>query len=512
MGYCCVRKIITDQGAAVTSIAAGGLGEASPAKQPTLSMRALKQRFGRWLLVSDLAVIAGAVLLAQTIRFGQLNPQDALRFIHVNYYVVSASIVPLWMAALAINSSRSPKIFGNGLEQSKKVFGAAFAVFGVLAVVSTLLRIDIARGYLAVAFPVGLVGLLLSRWASRRYVVRSRLRGQFSSSVLAVGNPRSVRELAESFSRHPADGLRLVGTCGPGMESWDELWVPGADSVPVVCGDSNIVDAVRRSGADTVILTSGHLTPDEIRDLSWDLEKLDVDLILAPGMVDVAAPRLQVRLAAGQPLIDVEKPRYSGAKRFQKRAFDVCFSTGFLCAVSPVMFIAAAAIKLTSRGPVFYLSERVGLDGKSFRMVKFRTMVIDADKRVAELADRNEVHGGVLFKMHDDPRVTSTGRLLRRYSIDELPQFFNVLAGTMSVVGPRPPLPGEADTYDLRTRRRLLVRPGITGLWQISGRSDLSWEDSVRLDLSYVENWSMLSDLVIAMSTAKAVFGHSGAY
>ena len=178
----------------------------------------------------------------------------------------------------------------------------------------------------------------------------------------------------------------------------------------------------------------------------------------------------------------------------------------------PVMALAALAVKLDSRGPVFYLSERVGLDGRSFRMVKFRTMVVDAEARLAELAALNESEGGVLFKMREDPRITRVGKLLRRYSIDELPQFFNVLNGSMSVVGPRPPLPSEADKYDLRTRRRLLVRPGITGLWQISGRSDLSWEDSVRLDLSYVENWSMVSDLVIAMSTAKAVFSHSGAY
>ncbi len=491
----------------MADVAAIGLGDAVTAVGAKVGLHAMQQRFGRWLLVSDFAVVLAAVLLAQAIRFGelpQLNSSTALQSTGFSYFVVSVLIVAIWMAALTINASRSPKLFGNGLDESRKVFTATFAVFGVVAVISILLKIDLARGYLAIALPFGLFGLLLSRWAARRYLVHARLRGDFSNAVLAVGNPRSVRHLADSFGRNPADGLRLVGAYGPGLRD--------GDSGHVVFDDCEIAEAVRRCGADTVVLTSGHLTPDEIRDLSWELEKIDVDLILAPGMVDVATPRLRVQLAAGQPLIHVEAPRYSRAKRFQKRAFDVAFASAFLIAVSPVMALAALAIKLDSRGPVFYLSERVGLDGQSFRMVKFRTMVVDADKRVAELAHLNESEGGVLFKMRDDPRITRIGKLLRRYSIDELPQFFNVLDGSMSVVGPRPPLPSEADRYDLRTRRRLLVRPGITGLWQISGRSDLSWEDSVRLDLSYVENWSMVSDLVIAMSTAKAVFSHSGAY
>ena len=241
------------------------------------------------------------------------------------------------------------------------------------------------------------------------------------------------------------------------------------------------------------------------------MEKLDVDLVVAPGMVDVAAPRMSVWLVGGQSLIHVEKPQYSGAKRFDKRAFDVVFSLMVLLAAAPVLLAAALAIKLTSPGPVFYLSQRVGLDGVPFRMVKFRSMVVDADKKLADIAHLNE-SDGVLFKIRQDPRVTSVGRFLRRYSIDELPQFFNVLRGEMSVVGPRPPLPKEAEAYDLTTRRRLLVRPGITGLWQVSGRSDLSWADSVRLDLSYVENWSMAGDLGIAASTLKAVVASSGAY
>jgi exopolysaccharide biosynthesis polyprenyl glycosylphosphotransferase len=211
-------------------------------------------------------------------------------------------------------------------------------------------------------------------------------------------------------------------------------------------------------------------------------------------------------------LIHVEKPQYTGAKRIQKRAFDVVLSLMVLTAATPVMLAAAIAIKLTSRGPVFYRSERIGLDGRPFEMIKFRTMVVGADQQVDSLTAINESVGGVLFKIKQDPRVTKVGRFLRRYSIDELPQFFNVLGRDMSVVGPRPPLQGEVAKYDDQVRRRLLVLPGITGLWQVSGRSDLSWEDSVRLDLSYVENWSITNDLLIAIKTARTVFGAAGAY
>ena len=215
---------------------------------------------------------------------------------------------------------------------------------------------------------------------------------------------------------------------------------------------------------------------------------------------------------SGLPLIHVEKPQYSGAKRIQKRVFDICLSLTVLCGALPVMIAAAIAIKLTSKGPVFYRCERIGLDGRPFRMIKFRTMVDKADSEIEALEALNESVGGVLFKIRRDPRVTPFGRFLRRYSIDELPQFFNVLRRDMSVVGPRPPLRREVETYSDQVRRRLLVLPGITGLWQVSGRSDLSWEDSVRLDLSYVENWSITNDLVIAAKTVRTVFAGTGAY
>ena len=226
---------------------------------------------------------------------------------------------------------------------------------------------------------------------------------------------------------------------------------------------------------------------------------------------DVAAERVKVRPVAGLPLLHVDKPRSAAAVRSAKRAFDVIGSLAVLLALSPVFALAAIQIKRSDGGPVFFRQARVGRVGQPFGMVKFRSMVLDAEERLAELAALNE-SDGVLFKMKEDPRITRVGRFLRRYSIDELPQLVNVIRGEMSLVGPRPPLPAEVDKYAIDVHRRLLVRPGLTGLWQVSGRSGLSWDESVRLDLYYVENWSPSLDATILLRTLLAILRGSGAY
>jgi exopolysaccharide biosynthesis polyprenyl glycosylphosphotransferase len=414
---------------------------------------------------------------------------------------------------LAAYRTRSPRIIGAGVEEYRRVFSATLATVGVIAVGLMIFRPDYARGYLAVALPLGLLGLLLSRSLCRRVLARKRRQGKCVQNVLAVGDARAVRSLVQSLSRGWWYGYSVVGVCLTGRSTGGTLDVPGVGPLPVLGDESRVHDAILKGNVDTVALTTtDHLGPEGVRELSWDLDKLGVDLVVSPGVVDVAGPRLTLRPVAGLPLIHVEKPQYSGTKKLQKRAFDICVSLAVLLCASPVMLVAALAIKLTSRGPVFYRSERIGLDGQPFQMIKFRTMVDGADKQLDSLMHINESVGGVLFKIREDPRVTKVGRFLRRYSIDELPQFFNVLARDMSVVGPRPPLRREVDTYTDQVRRRLLVLPGITGLWQVSGRSDLSWEDSVRLDLSYVENWSITNDLLIAAKTVRTVAAGSGAY
>jgi exopolysaccharide biosynthesis polyprenyl glycosylphosphotransferase len=476
------------------------------------SRPAWQPRYQKALIISDAAVILGCMLAAQWVRRGLAHgPVPPLLWLY--YTAVSLIIAATWMGFLAMYRTRSPRIIGAGSEEYRRVFAATLSFVGVTATALVILRPEVARGYLVLALPLGCCALLLSRNMWRHLIARQRMNGSCMSAVVAVGDPRAVRGLATSLARDPSHGYRVLAVCVPGGSSLTAIDVPGCPPLPILGDEDCIESAIAETGADTVALTATeHLGPDGIRDLSWRLDALGLDLLVSPGVVDVAAPRLTMWPVAGLPLIRVDRPQYSGAKRFQKRAFDIWFATLVLVVLLPLFVLVAAAIKLTSRGPVFYLSERIGLDGKPFSIIKFRSMVADADVRLETLTAFNESDGGVLFKMRCDPRVTRVGRIIRRFSIDELPQFVNVLKRQMSVVGPRPPLRREVDTYDDHVRRRLLVRPGITGLWQVSGRSDLSWEDSVRLDLSYVENWSMLNDLLIVVKTLRIVVNGAGAY
>ena len=482
-----------------------------PRPGPIAPRQVWRRRYARVLRVTDVAVVVVAVALAQWIRFGAV-PGVGAGFLEAKYWLVSAAFILVWVLFLAIYRTRSPKILGAGPEEYRGVCGATIAAFGAIAIVSMLTQFDLARGYLAIALPLGTVGLLASRWIARQVVVAKRRHGHYLTSVLVVGEPGPAQALVKSLARTPEYGYAVVGVCFPG-HALGKTDVPQIDGVPVFTENDDLAAVIAASGADTVALTAtDRLGPQGISDLSWQLEGLDVDLVVSPGMVGLAGPRLTMRPVSDLPLIHLDKPQYDGAKQFEKRAFDVCFSLVVLILTAPLMIAAGLTVKLTSRGPMFYRSARIGMDGHPFEMIKIRTMVVGADQQREHLAKMNEAHGGVIFKIRRDPRVTRVGRFLRRYSIDELPQFLNVLRGEMSVVGPRPPLPSEVEAYDQRVRRRLLVRPGITGLWQISGRSDLSWDDFVRLDLSYVENWSMMNDLIIAVKTVRVVFSGAGAY
>ncbi|MFM8858251.1 MAG: sugar transferase [Actinomycetota bacterium] len=468
--------------------------------------RSWQHDYVRWLTAADLVAVVGAVGLAYWLRFGTWS-QTA-------YVVVSVVIAIAWLAALSINHSRSERVIGSGAEEYRRVWLGTISVFGGVAIVSMLFKLEIARGYLMIAMPTGIALLMCARWVARRLIIRARENhGHCITRVLVVGNAPAVRDLTTALARESRCGYEVVGACIPGQANVDVINVHGVGPVPIFGDESNVVGAVTATNSQAVAITATeHLDGRRIRDLSWELEKFKIDLLVAPGVVDVAGPRLHMSPVAGLPLIHVEKPQYHGAKRFQKRLFDVTFSSLVLFVGLPLLLIIAVAVKMTSKGPMFYRQERIGLDGEAFEMIKFRTMVDGADAFLDELAELNDSEGGVLFKIREDPRVTKIGRILRKHSLDEIPQFINVLKRDMSVVGPRPPLASEVKTYDDYAKRRLLVRPGITGLWQVSGRSDLSWEDSVRLDLYYVENWSMMADLLIALKTAKVMLNRTGAY
>jgi len=272
-------------------------------------------------------------------------------------------------------------------------------------------------------------------------------------------------------------------------------------------GSVNAVDrAIIETRADTVVVTStDDLPPDKVKEISWGLEAGRQHLVLAPNIIDIAGPRIHTRPVAGLPLIHVETPRFTRGERALKRSFDLAGAILAIILFSPVLLGVATAVKLTSRGPVLYKQERIGMNGEPFRMLKFRSMRVGADAQLSRLLQEQGTSTQPLFKIDNDPRLTSIGRSIRKYSLDEFPQLVNVLAGSMSLVGPRPQVAAEVALYSNSARRRLLARPGITGLWQVSGRSSLTWDQTVRLDLYYVENWSMIGDLSILLKTVGTV-------
>jgi exopolysaccharide biosynthesis polyprenyl glycosylphosphotransferase len=382
-----------------------------------------------------------------------------------------------------------------------------------VAFVAYAAKAESARAVVLAALPLTLAFDLIGRYAARKWLHRRRARGQSMTSVLAVGGAASVAAFTAMVRRDRHAGLQVIGACLPNDQvmAADAAALLADLDLPVFGDVDSVLPAVRASGAHTVAVLSGELSADKLRWVSWQLEGTDTDLVVSPGLTEVAGPRLHIQPVAGLPLLHVEEPEFSGMRRMVKGLIDRIAAAFGLLLLAPLFVALAVMIKSDSHGSVFFKQTRVGRGGKTFRMIKFRSMYADAESRLSEVLAQNE-SDGPLFKMKDDPRVTRAGRILRRTSLDEIPQLINVLFGSMSLVGPRPPLPSEVAVYGDDVRRRLLVKPGVTGLWQVSGRSDLSWDESVRLDLRYVENWSLATDLMIVWKTVFAVIRSSGAY
>lgn len=471
-----------------------------------------RKRSSRLLGFVDAFIVIWAVVGAFIIRFG-IEPNFSVAGQELTYAWLSVGLAIAWWLMLGAWNSRQSRILGSGPDEYKRVAAASLWLFGIVAIVSYALRIETARGYVGLALPVGLLGLLLGRWLIRQHLSIKRGQGKSMSRLLLLGGPGAVSHLAASFHRAKHAGYLPVAAYMPGLENVTQV---DPDSGLEIIGNQpdthSIVSAIEECGADAVAVSAGvQLHPQTLRHLGWELASRNIGLIMAPALTDIAGPRIHTQQVAGLPLIHVTTPTLEGGQRVAKRLFDVIVAGLLLLFAAPAMILVAILIKLDSRGPVLFRQERVGIEGRHFYMLKFRSMVVDAEARLAELACNNE-GSGPLFKMKNDPRVTRLGGFLRRFSVDELPQLINVLNGSMSLVGPRPPLPREVEAYESDVRRRLLVKPGLTGLWQVSGRSNLSWQDSVRLDLYYVENWSLAGDLVIILKTVRAVFRSTGAY
>jgi exopolysaccharide biosynthesis polyprenyl glycosylphosphotransferase len=487
-----------------------------PPARPTqrLSRARWEQKVVRRILLTDALVVAFAVAVAHVLRYNIIPvPPDILAGVRPNAWEVSGMLFLGWMIALSVFRTRDPKTFDNGSRQYQAVARSTFTLFAWVAITALLLKWEVSRGFLAISFVVGTSLLFLERRAWRTWMLRRRRKGKYQSRVLVIGGVRSAKAMTLRFSEDAMSGFRVVGVWVPDrVAAPNERFHANDLAVPVLGTESDLGQALNVDAVDTVVVTdTEHLGHDGMRELAWALEGRDVNLLVAPNVVDVAGPRIRLQAHGNMPLIYLSAPSYSKARTFRRAMFDRSFAALVLICTSPVLLASMLAIRLTSRGPIFYRTERIGTDGVRFQMLKLRTMVQGADTMQEDLLHANE-GSGPLFKLVDDPRVTRVGRFLRRYSIDELPQFVNVLRGDMSVVGPRPWVDTEVDPYSDYMRRRVLVKQGVTGLWQVSGRSDLTWEDSVRLDLDYVENWTMLRDMQIIFRTARAVLASRGAY
>lgn len=484
---------------------------AEPARNPVSRVAAFYPQhsvgwtriYARRLWFSDVAIIILTLASAQAIlKAHGTSHLPVYGLGPVSYSVAMLVIGSIWLLALGVIDTRSEHIVGHGNTEYARILHGTVAGFMTALTVAFFLRAELSRALFVFAAPSGLVLLWLSRWLWRQWLRRQQLTGKYLHRAVVVGEPGKVAHIANVINNTVGTGFELVGvvTKRPTAD-------PPQIDLPVLGDYNHAVAAIDKAGADTLIVASADdLSPRMTRLLSWAMAERDVQWIVAPAMTDIAGPRIHARPVAGLPLVHVSFPTLDGNRRILKRSMDLIGSALLILLLSPVLLAVALTVKLTSPGPIFYRQERVGRGGAPFGMIKFRSMIVNADAQLATLLAQQGTSDTPLFKVADDPRITPVGRVLRKYSLDELPQLFNVFVGEMSLVGPRPQRPAEVALYDDVAHRRLRVKPGMSGLWQVSGRSALSWDDALRLDLYYVENWSLASDIVILFRTFRAVF------
>jgi exopolysaccharide biosynthesis polyprenyl glycosylphosphotransferase len=455
---------------------------------PVIPRRTWRRRYVTTLVVGDAISALAVGLAAVAVNAGHGTAELRQQWLF--------ALVPLWLTACFVGRAYEERFLVDGTAEYRKVLSAGVHAIALAAVLSFAFQLNVSRAWVGLVLPTTVALSLLVRIVARRSLARRRVHsGEARNRVVVVGRSDSAAQLMARMTDDPRKAWDVVAGC-----------VEGVDRV----GDT--VTAVRTCQADTVaVATDSGLSPSELRRLGWELHALGVDLVVSTDLVEVAGPRIHVRAVDGLPLLHVSTPEFHGWRRLVKTCMDRGIAILALIALSPLLFACAIAVRLDSPGPAIFRQRRVGRDGREFTLWKFRSMVVDAEKLLIDLREHNE-HDGVLFKIKDDPRVTSVGSRLRKWSLDELPQLVNVARGEMSLVGPRPPLPHEVMQYGTDVKRRLLVKPGLTGLWQVSGRSNLSWDQTVRLDLSYVENWSVTLDLLILCRTVGAVMKRTGSY
>ncbi|WP_315095724.1 sugar transferase [uncultured Cellulomonas sp.] len=460
--------------------------------------------------MTDAIAVTFAVVVAYLVRFDATGIAAVSGEFSPSYLSVSAVLALTWLAALAVGRTRDRRVLGSGPTEYSRVFNMTWRLFAAVAVVAYLLRMEIGRGYLGFAAPVGLGLILAGRFGWRRWLHGQREAGTHQSGILVIGHRSKAARLIGELNKNPRAGFAVVGVCVPTGEIVEGELIGG---VPVLGAMDRAAEIAERVGASAVAVTGADaITAETVRQLGWDLEGKGIDLALTLSLVDVAGPRVLMQPVSGLPLMYVDEARFRGGKYVAKSLYDWVLAAAITVVALPVLALVALLVRVTSPGPVLYRQERIGKDGRRFRIFKFRTMVAGADTRLAEvLAEQGIASVGMFYKPVNDPRVTPLGRVLRKYSIDEFPQLLNVLLGDMALVGPRPQIDAEVAQYDRTAHRRLRVKPGLTGLWQVSGRSSLAPEDGIRLDVNYVENWTPFGDLLILARTVRAVLHHENA-
>jgi exopolysaccharide biosynthesis polyprenyl glycosylphosphotransferase len=481
-----------------------------------------RKRFATWsqrylVLVASADALAGGISAAVPASISKtLSGHNAVPLLCLVGLVV-------WPAAIAVCRGYRRNRIGIGFDEPGAVIRAGMLVVVAVALPAGFMAVPTGAldptshltltlyallKLVATGTPLAVMLSLLVRFFARKGLHLLQIRGHSLRHVVVVGSFSAAQQLSKRIQEEPAAGMKVIGVCLPS----GELPMPVIDGVPVLGNLGQVAEVVRAMGCDAVAVTSDDATRHNyLRELAWSLEGAGVELLVDPGLVEVAGPRMHIRPLMGSPLLHVEEPRFTGWRRLIKRASDILLTSVGLLIISPLMLAIAAVVKLQDGGPVIFRQTRVGRGGELFTMLKFRSMVVDAEKRKNDLIALNEGNGA-LFKLREDPRITPIGKLLRDFSLDELPQLVNVLRGSMSLVGPRPHLLQELAMMPDAASRRSLVTPGLTGLWQVSGRSDLQEEDAIKLDLRYVENWSLTLDLLILWKTVSAVLARRGAH
>ena len=497
----------------------GAMGMVTPPNKfraPVSEVKIYARRLFFWdvVVVSGILAAVSAVFFIGLPLLFEAEYSGNLR-IQIQPVALALTLWVLYVFFLVLFKTWNVNVAGTGIPEYLMLSKVSLATLGVLAFAALAFKLDVSRLFVFTAILSTTLGLIGHRWTGRQWLLAQRRKRSFMHNTALIGPANQIAELVPRLNKSLEAGYR------PYLAA-----LFGADYTPKnikLLSDLglNVIryDGASLGDADTVdlqvamVLGAEEMDANRIKHLAWALEGTNIELVIAPALVDFAGQRIVPTSVAGMQFLKIETPTFSGAKYFFKSIFDLALGGLLTLIALPVMLVTSIAIFIEDRGSVLFFQERIGRNGKPFKMVKFRSMFMGAEKLHEEmLRTSNKSPNSILYKNPEDPRVTKVGKFIRKWSIDELPQLFNVLAGQMSLVGPRPPLSSEVSQYEIDMMRRLLVKPGITGLWQTSGRADLSFEESMQVDLSYVENWSLFGDLLIVLKTVKAVFGRRGSY